>query len=137
MKPSGITNGGNGVFTVKSYKVGETVLFYCGVMEEESQVETDDDDYSIYIEGGRYKGNTINPNGVDKKWGLGAYINDSYGTDFYNNVKFNNKDIRQLSEEENIYGIGIVAIRDISAGAELFINYGLGYWRSRPEYVNQ
>lgn len=66
-------------------------------------------------------------------------INDSYKTDFKNNIEFvyeispedrNKINKENLSEYDSCKMIKLYAIDDILPGSELFFSYGENYWEN-------
>jgi hypothetical protein len=106
---SNIKNAGLGVFSGEFIKKYDIIGTYSG------KNKCNDGDYT-YI---KSNGKVIDASEFPRCYT--AMINDSIGTEFYNNCIF--------SEDKNI--VYIMAIQNIKENEELFISYGLYYWRDK------
>jgi SET domain-containing protein len=106
---SNIKNAGLGVFAGEFIKKYDIIGTYDGKNKDNGG------DYT-YI---REKGKAIDASDFPRCYS--AMINDSIGSEFFNNCIF--------SEDNNI--VYIMAIQNIKEDEELFISYGLDYWRGK------
>ncbi len=119
--PSGIKKSGDGLFTLKPIKKGETVTSYEGKLMTTSDWKKNPSNYGIQIT----KNYVIDAR--DTQSGLGRWANDcrpqnrTEGDCATNNCKFSVNKQRKTAK--------IVATRNIPAGSELFVSYGANYWK--------
>ena len=117
IKKSKIKNSGKGLFATKNFNTGDFICWYMGVLIEKDFVVNGyyDSDYLL-----------ANPNSEliidasDEKSCYGRYINDSLA------LKKNNCDYDFYS---NTTSAGVIASKNIKKGDELYISYGMDYWR--------
>ena len=119
--PSGIKESGDGLFTLKAIKKGETVTPYEGKLMTTTEWKQNPSEYGIQIT----KNYVIDARSTQS--GLGRWANDcrpqnrADGDCANNNCKFSINRQRKTAK--------IVATRNIPAGAELFVSYGANYWK--------
>lgn len=131
VKPSKIPNAGNGLFTSKFIKKGETIVEYKGenITWKECQKRNEKHEgmgsYYLYIS----KKNCIDAEHVLDS--LGRYANDAKGY-------FKIKGLKNNAEYQIIKNKAfIVATKKIKADEEIFVSYGKEYWKVMKEYFNK
>lgn len=126
VKPSGIKEAGNGIYTFENLKNNEFIGYYQGKMTKYDE-NVCVGDYSFSVNEKYYINSASYPRCYM------AMINDAQKSKFKNNCEFK-------LEEEDENGvllpvrkrrIGLWASEDIDAGSELFASYGDEYWVSR------
>ena len=147
VKKSGINNAGNGVFATIDIKKGEYVCFYDGTPINPEDIN--EHNFTNVLQNGP-EGALLGRPTVANVEGTGQFINDSRAfkmTDSDRNrlgfftVGNQQTELRkdaymQQSFEyanvafSNTETYNLVAKRDISAGEELFMHYGLSFWLS-------
>lgn len=149
IKQSIIHNAGNGVFASKNYKKGEYICYYDGVDGHISSIE----DFIYSIENPATGKNFIGNTKTLCKDGVGQIINDSCRFELESNERNekscftlpSNGDVDNYIDssiknancgfkeytEENIFKI--YAFRDIEENEELYLHYGINYWRNKTK----
>jgi len=118
VKPSRVAGGGDGLFAVRAFAVGEVLGRYRGVvltLSKAAKLENRD-----YLMGGF----GVNAH-VDAREAYampGRYVNDHFDAAMLNAEFRKNKAARSAA---------LVAIKPIAAGAEVHAAYGASYWRAR------
>ena len=127
---SQIVNGGKGLFAEEYIKKGSFIGYYDGFWSYDKNTESS---YKFYIN--------------DKIWididknnkPFSSIINDSYRTDFINNVEYlytlSEIERHKITKKNCLYYnpskmIKLYAKSDIFPGNELFFGYGDSYWKS-------
>src|SRR3569833_2647389 len=117
VKDSTIPNSGKGLFTSKFIPKGTRIVEYKGRITTWKEVKNDSDNGYIY---------TINNNHViDAKLttkALARYANDARG---FVRVKGITNNCVYANDGQQAF---IESIKDIPAGAEIFVAYGIEYW---------
>lgn len=115
VKPSNIPGAGQGLFAAREFEQGEVLCAYTGVVYPSREAwKRPDKSYLMKLGGGKYVDALHSPEV------LARYINDCRGHRGGFNVQFDKR------PEEN--KANVVAMRDIRAGEELYVNYGRMYW---------
>jgi uncharacterized protein len=117
IKPSSIPGAGKGLYTKTFIAKGTRILEYKGTITTWNAVKDDPTNAYIYY---------VKPNHVidarDHPKSLARYVNDAKGLvrskSWKNNAQFQNDGL-------HVY---IVAVKDIKAGEEIFVEYGQKYW---------
>ncbi|HYO21776.1 MAG TPA: SET domain-containing protein-lysine N-methyltransferase [Flavisolibacter sp.] len=117
IKESTIPGAGKGLFTKTAISKGTKIVEYKGTITTWNAVRRDATNAYIYY---------VKPNYVidarDHPKSLARYVNDAKGLvktkGRTNNAKFSKDGLR----------VFVVAIKDIEAGEEIFVEYGKGYW---------
>ena len=104
-------SAGSGCFVSKPFPAGSVLRRYLGTRREASAVQ----DWSYCATVGLFEVLDAKEITTDNPM---RYINDATGSPWGNNVRFR-------SDSESIW---VVANREISAGEELFVEYGTDYW---------
>ncbi|RYZ59511.1 MAG: SET domain-containing protein [Chitinophagaceae bacterium] len=119
---STIPGAGKGLFTKTDIEKGTRIVEYKGRRTTWKEVKNDSDNYYIY---------TINRNNViDAQKTLSAlarYANDARG---FVKVKGLNNNCVYVNEGTRAF---IEAVKDIPAGAEIFVDYTQDYWKVLKE----
>lgn len=149
--PSGLRNGGLGLFATRSFKAGETLCLYSGECYGDS-----DDNYNTWVLKAlweNHKEQTTETWYIDasKPYNLaGRRSNDACDletyphtdknihaglrSNFYNNATFG----RYCSDEPHpiigMYTVPLIALYDIEPFTEIFTAYGSDYWKNCPNY---
>jgi uncharacterized protein len=125
VKTSTIPNSGNGLFTTKPIPKGTRVVEYKGRITTWKDVENDHENGYIYTVHSKYV--------IDARKTLRAlarYANDARGLvrikGITNNCTYVN------AEDGRVY---IESIKEIPAGAEIFVSYGKEYWDTIRENI--
>ncbi len=118
VKKSTLEGAGKGLFTKKLIPKGTRILEYKGRVSswKEAYHDGGDNGYLFFIN----RNNVIDAR-VDLK-SLGRYVNDARGL---TKVKGITNNCEYTIEKKRVY---IDAVKDIPAGAELFVPYGKEYW---------
>ena len=116
---STIPSAGEGLFTSVDIEKGELVIEYTGEITTWEDVRHDSNNLYIYFVSEEYV-----INAKDRPEDIARYANDAHGltrvNGLHNNCKFVNINGR----------IFIKATKKISAGDEIFVNYGKTYWET-------
>lgn len=120
VKRSTIPNSGKGLFTKKFIAKGTRIVEYKGKKTTWKDVDIDDgrNGYIYYIN----RKNVIDARSYPKY--LGRYANDAKGLTRVKGI-INNS---QYVTEMDTLRVYIEAIKDISAGGEILVQYGKEYW---------
>src|SRR4051812_19573230 len=117
IKESNIPAAGSGLFTTKFIPKGTRIVEYKGRIRTWKEVQHEDENYYIFyvtrnhiIDGSRHKKS------------LARYINDAKGL---RKIKGLNNNAEFIVDGLKVF---VEAIRDIPAGAEIFVGYGKEYW---------
>jgi len=119
VKKSTIPNAGKGLFTKKFIPKGTKIVEYKGRRTTWSEVKDEDgkNGYIFFIN----RKNVID--GLPHKSALARYANDARGLvkikGLYNNSDYIVDGVRAYIESK----------KDISAGSEIFVDYGKDYWK--------
>jgi SET domain-containing protein len=117
VKKSTLPGAGLGLFTKSNISKGSRIVEYKGRRTTWKEVENDYKNGYIY---------TIDPQHViDAKTyrkALARYANDAQGMVRKNGIKNN---ARYVVDGLKVY---IEAVKDVSAGSEIFVSYGKEYW---------
>ncbi|HEY0039713.1 MAG TPA: SET domain-containing protein-lysine N-methyltransferase [Flavisolibacter sp.] len=117
IKPSAIPEAGKGLFTKCFIPKGTRIVEYKGTITTWNAVKNDPTNAYIYY---------LKPNHViDARHhpkSLARYVNDAKGLVRSKNRKNN---AQFVNDGLHVY---VVAIRDIKAGEEIFVEYGQKYW---------
>ncbi len=118
IKRSGIPKAGKGLFTKIFIPKGSIIAEYKGkIMTWKKALETDQfNGYVFYIN----KNHVIDARPYTQSFA--RYINDAKGITQIDGLRNNTK---YVNEDNRIF---IEAIRDIPAGAEIFVSYKKDYW---------
>ncbi|TYZ66092.1 hypothetical protein PybrP1_013016 [[Pythium] brassicae (nom. inval.)] len=115
VQPSRLLNAGRGLFATRAFAQGSVVCVYTGeVLESARAWKLADKTYLMKLGGGRYVDARRCPRV------LARYMNDCRGRLGGFNVTLD----KRPSEGRAL----VVALRDIAAGEELFVDYGRLYW---------
>ena len=119
VEPSQIPNSGSGLFTAIPIYKGEIISVFEGEIlsdqESKNRAEKGLDGYFINL----LDGSIMDSRNVDC---FAKYANDSQGLV---KSKFKNNSLITLDDEDRVC---IVATKAIKSGAEIFCDYGSGYW---------
>lgn len=122
VKTSTLPNSGNGLFVMTDVTKGSLITEYLGKKTTWSKVENDvDNGYIYYID----EDNVIDAAKSLKTFG--RYANDAQGFSKLPDVKNN------TVYYEDGGRVFIKAIKNISAGSEVFVAYGRDYWKQAKE----
>ena len=117
VKPSTIPGAGNGLFTTVAIDKGTRIVEYKGRITTWKEVEWDSENKYIY---------TVNPKHVidasKTLKALARYANDARGL---TRVKGVTNNCIYVNDGLHAY---IESVKDIPAGAEIFVDYGKDYW---------
>lgn len=139
IKPSSISNAGNGVFANEYIPKGIIFGFYDGIIVKGSDKKKIDKLGKLLVRVTNY--NLLNSKnksltaGFPKllhKCGFGQLLND-YTT---NKILRKNKNYNCEYYYDNSHTIYVKSIKSIKKGKELFSNYGQGYWDSRFSIID-
>jgi SET domain-containing protein len=119
VKKSGLPNAGKGLFTKKAIAKGTRIVEYKGRVSKWKDVKDEDgkNGYIFFVN----RNHVINA--LPTKSALARYANDARGLVRIKGV-VNNCDY--VTSGKTPY---IESKRDISAGAEIFVDYGKDYWK--------
>ena len=127
VKKSQLPNAGKGLYTTKAIKKDSRVIEYKGEIitwkEYDKRVASNKDGYLFYVN--RNKCIDAFPTPQHKA----RYANDANGLVRLKGVK-NNCEYQVF--DERCY---IIALRDIKAGEEIFVDYTKGYWDTVRENI--
>ncbi len=129
VKPSLIDGGGLGLFAKKDFKKNEKVVKYVGIILKKEEENND----SCY----KYAPNdNITLDGIDilpHADCAGRYMNSALHTNYKNNVRWSNTvhelESEYMLQDKKYFYVWIYASKNIKAGEEIFIPYGVGFWR--------
>ena len=117
IKSSTISGAGKGLFTNTAIPKGTRIVEYKGTITTWEKVKDDPTNGYIYFLKAAYV-----IDGRDHPKSLARYANDAKGLTSargkWNNAKFEADGLR----------VYLVAIKDIEAGEEIFVDYGRKYW---------
>ena len=120
VKRSQIPKSGKGLFTTKSIKAGTRIIEYKGEIidwkEYSKRVNNNEDGYLFYIDKNRCIDAFATPQYKAR------YANDTEGLTRANGLK-NNCEYDILGNK-----CFIIALKDIQAGEEIFVDYTKSYW---------
>jgi len=125
IKPSKLTNAGDGLFATKSIKKDEFICWYSGVYLSKEFIENGyyESDY-LFQPRGR---NKLVIDASDPNSCYGRYINDSLSK-----MK-KNSDFESYADT---HSAAIIATKNIRKGSEIYISYGNNFWRE-PRLYNK
>lgn len=131
LKRSQIPGAGNGVWTTKPFRKGQTLSYYNGKLigwKETEELEKQGGPKSAYLIRltNSPHSDVLNGYGTPTRDGspFGQFINDPLNPAFINTEYV-------ITPEDNT--IEVVATRDLVKGEELFLNYGDRYWAGFEE----
>lgn len=123
LKPSGLSGGGVGLFTLKDLKKNDTVANYTGKLMPKPDWIKNKSDYAVQIS----KDYVINARNTQTA--LGRYANDCKPADRKaNKCSGNNARITVSPVKKTAY---LKAIKNIKAGSEIFVSYGKSFWKDK------
>ncbi len=137
IKPSSITNAGNGVFTTRKIAKGEYLTQYSGRIVRHDMTNSE---YSQRLPDGRIL--VGDPHSQDPHL-AGQLINDANMIEFDDVESLRQNTLRYIQESPEkantcmewnpeLQTLFAVATRKIKKGEELFCSYGISYWLKRP-----
>lgn len=123
IKQSKIKNAGRGLFATKNFAKGEFICWYFGCLIEKDFVENGYYDSDYLLHNPHHSDLIIDAE--DEKSCYGRYINDSLG------LKKNNCEFNFYTDTTSV---GIIATKNIKNGDEIYISYGIDFWREDRRY---
>ena len=122
---STIPNAGNGLYATQHIQTNDLVCHYSGLIHNfKSKNELVDQSYVLYLQYSDIFDEDIFVNAKTVMAVKARYLNDPLNPDLYN-VKWHHS-----QTNKNNLRCGVIAIKDIYPGDELFIEYGSDYWDS-------
>ncbi len=137
VKESTIPHTGNGLFATRAFQKDEYITEYAGRRRDAKDAKHMPGSHirslvsQVYAIDGAYdeEGNTIdNPQRTRQGKGGGAFANDAMGP--RNNARYTHLDgpLFRGAETPNERIVLLQATRNIAAGEEIFVAYGIDYW---------
>lgn len=117
VKESNITGAGKGLFTNQFIPRGTRIVEYKGRIRTWKEVQYNDTNYYIFYVN---ENHIIDAGGYKKS--PARYINDAKGL---KKIKGLNNNAKFVVDGLKVF---VQAIKDIPAGAEIFLSYGKEYW---------
>lgn len=125
IKKSQLPKAGKGLFVKQEYRRGDIICEYEGEFipwsECEKRAQKGYEGYVFFISKNRCVDAYFTP------WAMGRFANDARGigrvSGLTNNAQY---EIKRRNGEQRVF---IVATRTILPGQEVFVHYGLDYWR--------
>jgi SET domain-containing protein len=119
VKTSQIPGAGMGLFTKEFISKGMYIAEYKGIITTWDEVKEDATNMYLY-----YVDDSLVIDGRKDTTAAARYANDASGL---TRVKGLRNNARYIFDDGRVY---IEAIKDIPAGAEIFVSYGAGYWNT-------
>jgi hypothetical protein len=133
-RPSGIPGAGFGLFTTKRLEPGEFIAWYCGP----GLVNSDDEDSSYCVSAVDEKTRIDYLGGVDwitksASWCAAACVNDGRHTPGFKV----NAQLAYVFPRSSVSSrtTSLIALDEIGAGTEIFLDYGEAYWASLTQSI--